>query len=142
MQLRTRHRAESRRAGTEKGVNAVHPGVVRMNGRGVLTCLLPVTSSVDHLKSADPAGGTLYRKIRVLLNREGWKVSRYLAYRLYREEGLYYGRATAVGAEPTGLDLRFPLRWPQVFGVPHHQRNRENSRSHRFGCWRHCSQSQ
>jgi putative transposase len=29
-----------------------------------------------------------YRKIRVLLNREGWNVSRYLAYRLYREEGL------------------------------------------------------
>ena len=28
-----------------------------------------------------------YRKIRVLLNREGWNVSRYLAYRLYREEG-------------------------------------------------------
>jgi putative transposase len=29
-----------------------------------------------------------YRKIRVLLNREGWNVSRYLAYRLYEEEGL------------------------------------------------------
>jgi putative transposase len=29
-----------------------------------------------------------YRKIRVLLNREGWNVSRYLAYRLYQEEGL------------------------------------------------------
>jgi hypothetical protein len=29
-----------------------------------------------------------YRKIRVLLAREGWEVSRYLAYRLYREEGL------------------------------------------------------
>ncbi len=29
-----------------------------------------------------------YRKIRVLLNREGWNVSRYLAYRLYCEEGL------------------------------------------------------
>ncbi len=27
-----------------------------------------------------------YRKIRVLLNREGWNVSRYLAYRLYQEE--------------------------------------------------------
>jgi hypothetical protein len=26
--------------------------------------------------------------IRVLLNREGWNVSRYLAYRLYQEEGL------------------------------------------------------
>jgi putative transposase len=29
-----------------------------------------------------------YRKIRVLLNREGWNVSRYLAYRLYQEKGL------------------------------------------------------
>ncbi len=29
-----------------------------------------------------------YRKIRVLLNREGWNVSRYLAYRLYQEESL------------------------------------------------------
>lgn len=29
-----------------------------------------------------------YRKIRVLLNREGWNVSRYLAYRLYQKEGL------------------------------------------------------
>ena len=29
-----------------------------------------------------------YRRIRVLLNREGWKVSRHLVYRLYREEGL------------------------------------------------------
>jgi putative transposase len=28
------------------------------------------------------------RKIRVLLNREGWDVGRYLVYRLYREEGL------------------------------------------------------
>ena len=29
-----------------------------------------------------------YRKILVLLNREGWKVGRYLVYRLYKEEGL------------------------------------------------------
>jgi putative transposase len=29
-----------------------------------------------------------YRKIRVLLNREGWNVGRYLVYRLYQEEGL------------------------------------------------------
>lgn len=29
-----------------------------------------------------------YRKIRVLLNREGWKVGKHLVYRLYREEGL------------------------------------------------------
>ena len=29
-----------------------------------------------------------YRKIRVLLNREGWKVGKKLVYRLYREESL------------------------------------------------------
>jgi len=29
-----------------------------------------------------------YRMIRVLLNREGWKVGKNLVYRLYREEGL------------------------------------------------------
>ena len=29
-----------------------------------------------------------YRKIRVLLNRESWKVGKKLVYRLYREEGL------------------------------------------------------
>src|ERR1035441_9954689 len=29
-----------------------------------------------------------YRKIRVLLNREGWRVGKYLVYRLYKEEGL------------------------------------------------------
>ena len=29
-----------------------------------------------------------YRKIRVLLNREGWKVGKYLVERIYREEGL------------------------------------------------------
>ncbi len=29
-----------------------------------------------------------YRKIRVLLNREGWNAGKYLVYRLYKEEGL------------------------------------------------------
>src|ERR1700684_1429596 len=29
-----------------------------------------------------------YRKIRALLNREGWNVGKYLVYRLYKEEGL------------------------------------------------------
>src|SRR3984957_15931599 len=29
-----------------------------------------------------------YRKVRVLLNREGWNVGKYLVVRLYREEGL------------------------------------------------------
>jgi putative transposase len=29
-----------------------------------------------------------YRKIRVLLNREGWEVGKHLVYRLYKKEGL------------------------------------------------------
>jgi putative transposase len=29
-----------------------------------------------------------YRKIHVLLNREGWDVGKYLVYRLYKEEGI------------------------------------------------------
>jgi putative transposase len=29
-----------------------------------------------------------YRKVRVLLNREGWNVGKYLVERVYREEGL------------------------------------------------------
>ena len=33
-----------------------------------------------------------YRKIRVLLNREGWDVGKYLVYRLYKEEGLVLKR--------------------------------------------------
>lgn len=29
-----------------------------------------------------------YRRIRILLNREGWQAGKYLVYRLYKEEGL------------------------------------------------------
>jgi putative transposase len=36
-----------------------------------------------------------YRRIRVLLNREGWKVGRYLVYRLYKEEGMTLQRRRA-----------------------------------------------
>jgi putative transposase len=38
-----------------------------------------------------------YRKIRVLLNREGWKVGKYLVYRLYCEEGLCLQRMKPAG---------------------------------------------
>lgn len=34
--------------------------------------------------------------------------------------------------QPEGKDCKFP----------YHQENRENSRSHRFACWRHCNQPQ
>jgi hypothetical protein len=42
-----------------------------------------------------------YRKIRVLLNREGWKAGKKLVYRLYREEASPYetsrGGSVALG---------------------------------------------
>jgi putative transposase len=38
-----------------------------------------------------------YRKIRVLLNREGWEVGKHLVYRLYKEEGLILKRMKPAG---------------------------------------------
>jgi putative transposase len=38
-----------------------------------------------------------YRKIRVLLNREGWDVGKYLVYRLYTGEGLLLNRMKPAG---------------------------------------------
>jgi putative transposase len=38
-----------------------------------------------------------YRKIRVLLNREGWNVGKYFVYRLYTEEGLSLKRMKPAG---------------------------------------------
>ncbi|RZU35523.1 putative transposase [Edaphobacter modestus] len=38
-----------------------------------------------------------YRKIRVLLNREGWEVGKYVVYRLYVEEGLTLKRMKPAG---------------------------------------------
>ena len=38
-----------------------------------------------------------YRKMRVLLNREGWDVGKYLVYRLYTEEGLTLKRMKPAG---------------------------------------------
>ena len=38
-----------------------------------------------------------YRKIRVLLNREGWEVGKHLVYRLYKEEGLTLKRMKPAG---------------------------------------------
>ncbi len=48
---------------------------------------------MDRVTDADPEIAQTrvrygYRKIRVLLNREGWKVGKDLVYRLYKEEGL------------------------------------------------------
>ena len=43
-----------------------------------------------------------YRKIRVLLNREGWDVSKYLVYRLYCEEGLCLQRMRPAGKRKGG----------------------------------------
>jgi hypothetical protein len=36
----------------------------------------------------EPFFPMLYRKIRALLNREGWNVGKYLICRLYKEEGM------------------------------------------------------
>ena len=51
-----------------------------------------------------------YRKIRVLLNREGWNVGKYLVYRLYSEEGLTLQRMRPAGkrkaARPRAEKLR------------------------------------
>ena len=38
-----------------------------------------------------------YRKVRLLLNREGWDVGKYLVYRLYTEEGLSLKRMKPAG---------------------------------------------
>ena len=38
-----------------------------------------------------------YRKIRVLLNREGWDVGKHLGYRLNKEEGLVLKRMKPAG---------------------------------------------
>ena len=38
-----------------------------------------------------------YRKIRVLVNREGWEVGKHLVYRLYKEEGLILKRMKPAG---------------------------------------------
>ena len=47
-----------------------------------------------------------YRKIRVLLNREGWKVGKYLVERIYREEGLALhsgGKDASSGGASSGI---------------------------------------
>jgi putative transposase len=49
-----------------------------------------------------------YRKIRVLLNREGWEVGKHLVYRLYKEEGLALKRMKPAG--------RKGPQWPLSFG--------------------------
>jgi hypothetical protein len=46
--------------------------------------LLYVFSNSKNLLSAQSYG---YRKIRVLLNREGWNLGKYLLERFYRKEG-------------------------------------------------------
>ncbi len=65
-----------------------------------------------------------YRKIRVLLNREGWNVGKYLVYRLYKEEGLalkkrpkrerkavrHRGRALHRNCAEPGLEYRLRCR--------------------------------
>jgi hypothetical protein len=58
-----------------------------------------------------------YRKIRVLLNREGWNVGKHLVYRLYCEEGLCLQRMRPAGKRKAAtlfgildIDLITPAR--------------------------------
>jgi len=66
-----------------------------------------------------------YRKIRVLLNREGWEVGKHLVYRLYKEEGLMLKRMKPADRrksarqreekfKPSGPDQA----WSMDFGAP------------------------
>jgi putative transposase len=60
-----------------------------------------------------------YRKIRVLLNREGWKVVKKLAYCLYREEGVTLGtsRDGSVGLRCIGASVSGRAAPSQVWGL-------------------------
>ena len=49
-----------------------------------------------------------YRKIRVLLNREGWNVGKYLVYRLYKKEGLMLKRMKPAGKRKAISGSRSP----------------------------------
>ena len=55
-----------------------------------------------------------YRKIRILLNGEGWGVGKHLAYCLYREEGLTAAASAATAAQsdraPLAPTSRHPLQ--------------------------------
>ena len=65
-----------------------------------------------------------YRKIRVLLNREGWDVGRYLVYRLYKEEGLALKRRShrkrkAIRHREERLSLQLQIRHGASISVRH-----------------------
>jgi putative transposase len=51
-----------------------------------------------------------YRKIRVLLNREGWDVGKYLVYRLYKEEGLMLKRMKPAGKRKASRQRKEKLK--------------------------------
>ena len=59
-----------------------------------------------------------YRMIRVLLNREGWKVGKDLVYRLYKEEGLGLRKRPAGkrrrGSTSAGTDVPDGTKPPEV----------------------------
>jgi hypothetical protein len=52
------------------------------------------------------------------------------------------GRGHVWATSPPVATCFFQLFWPEGFRCPHHQKNRENSRSHRFDGRHHRSQSQ
>lgn len=66
-----------------------------------------------------------YRKIRVLLNRAGWNVGKYLVYRLYCEEGLCLQRVRPAGkgkaSRPRAEKFKATApdqAWSMDFGAP------------------------
>ncbi len=62
------------------------------------SCLDPRTELRMRIREiAQARVGYGYRKIRVLLNREGWDVGKYLVYRLYSEEDLSLKRMKPAG---------------------------------------------
>jgi putative transposase len=59
-----------------------------------------------------------YRKIRVLLNREGWDVGKYLVYRPYTEESLSMKRMKPAGKrEAVAIEVGQSLKGDDVVRV-------------------------
>jgi hypothetical protein len=52
-----------------------------------------------------------YRKILVLLRREGWQVGKHLVYRLYKEEGLALKRGPRSGVRRCGIAKSGSIQW-------------------------------
>jgi hypothetical protein len=81
--LRDQYRASERHA---CAVLLMVRGTYRYHGHEELWTELRMRIRIREIAQSRVRYG--YRKIRVLLNREGWNVGKHLVYRLYKEEGL------------------------------------------------------